>query len=64
MLIDSQVDPKKWKLVSKWNFLCFWPPENSLFELMANWKFSFSESGPGSVHIPPKPIFLFTFSNF
>ena len=31
---------------------------------MANLKFSFSESGLGSVHIPPKPIFLFKFLNF
>ena len=31
---------------------------------MTNLKFSFSESGLGSVHIPPKPIFLFKFSNF
>ena len=29
---------------------------------MANMKFSFSESGPGSVHILPKLIFLFTFT--
>ena len=31
---------------------------------MTNLKFSFSESEPGSVHIHPKPIFLFKFSNF
>ena len=31
---------------------------------MTNLKFSFSESRLGSVHIPPKPIFLFKFSNF
>ena len=31
--------------------------EKSVFELMTNLKFSFFESGPGSVHIPPKPIF-------
>ena len=31
---------------------------------MTNLKFSFSVSGPGSVHIPPKPIFLFQCSNF
>ena len=31
---------------------------------MTNLKFSFSGSGPGSVHIPQKPIFLFQFSNF
>ena len=59
-LLDSQVDPKMWHLVSKCNFLCFWSPEKSAFELMTNLKFSFSESGPGSVHILPKP----TFSNF
>ena len=58
-LLDSQVDPKMWNLVSKCNILRFWPPEKSIFELMANLKFSFSESGPGSVHIPPKPIILF-----
>ena len=62
-LLDSQVDPKMWNSVSKCNFLS-WPPEKSVFELMTNLKFSFSESGPGSVHIPPKPIFLFKFSNF
>ena len=27
-------------------------------------KFSFFKSGPGSVYIPPKPIYLFKFSNF
>ena len=53
-----------WNSVSKYNFSRFWPPEKSVFELMTNLKFSFSESGPGSVHIPPKPIFLFKFSNF
>ena len=53
-----------WSLVSKCNFLRFWPPEKSAFKLMTNLKFSFSESGPGSVHIPPKSIFLITFSNF
>ena len=63
-LSDSQVDPQMWNLVGKCNFLCIWPPEKSVFELMTNLKFSFSESGPGSVHIPPKPIFLFKFSNF
>ena len=31
---------------------------------MTNLKLSFSESGPGSVHIPTKPTFLFTFLNF
>ena len=52
-----------WNLMSRWNFSRFWPPEKSAFELMAKLKFSFSESGPGSVRIPPKPIFLFKFSN-
>ena len=28
---------------------------------MTNVKFSFSESGPGSVHIPPKPRFYLSF---
>ena len=51
-------------LVSKCNFLRFWTTEKSVFELMTNLKFSLSEGGPGSVHIPPKPIFLFEFSNF
>ena len=54
-LLDSQVDPKMWNLVSKSNFLGFWSPQKSVFELMTNLKFSFSESGPGSVHISPKP---------
>ena len=62
-LLDSQVDPEMWNLASKCNFLLSQPPEKSVFELMANVKFSFSESGPGSVHIPPKPIFLFKFSD-
>ena len=63
-LLASQVDPKMWNLVLKFNFLRFWPPEKSVFELMTNLKFSFSESGPGTVLILPKPIFLFKFSNF
>ena len=63
-LLDSEVDPKMWNLVSKCNFFRFWPPEKSVFELMTNLEFSFSESGSGSVHIVPKPIFLFKFSNF
>ena len=45
-------------------FVRFWPPEKSVFKLVTNLEFSFSESGPGSVHIFPKPIFLFKFSNF
>ena len=48
---------------SKCNFVID-PPEKSVFELLTNLKFSFSESGPGNVHIPPKPIFLLKFSNF
>ena len=31
---------------------------------MTNLIFSFSESGPGSVHIPPKPIFCLSFRTF
>ena len=62
-LLDSQVAQKMWNLVSQCNFLEFWPPEKSVFELMTNLRFSFSESGPGSVHVPPKPIFV-KFSNF
>ena len=50
-LLDSEVDPKMWKLVSKCNFLRFWHPEKFVFELMAKLKFSFSERGPESVHI-------------
>ena len=56
--------PENVKFSVKIQFFSFWPPEKSIFELMTNLKFSFSESGPGSVHIPPKPIFLFKFSNF
>ena len=63
-LLDFQIDLKMWNSVSKYNFSCFWPPEKPVFELMTNLKFSISESWPGSVHIPPKPIFLFKFSNF
>ena len=50
--------------IAKCNFLHFWTPEKSIFELMTNLKFSFSESGPGSVHIPPKPIFHLSFQTF
>ena len=32
-------------------FFGFWPPEESVFEWMTNLKFSFSQSGPGSVNI-------------
>ena len=53
-----------WNLVPKWNFLHFWPPGKSVFKLMTSLKFSFSESGPGSICISPKPIFVFKFSNF
>ena len=56
---NFQFEPKMWNLVSKCNFLRFWPPQKSVFELMTNLKFSFSVSAPGSVHNPPKPIFLF-----
>ena len=56
--------PEKVKFSVKIQFFSFWPPEKSIFELMTNLKFSFSESGPESVHIRPKPIFLFKFSNF
>ena len=61
---NSQVYPKMWNLLSKCNFLCFWPPEKFVFELMTNLKFSFSENEPGSVYIRPKPLFIFKFSNF
>ena len=50
--------------MSKRNFLRFGTTEKSVFELMTKLKFSLSEGGPGSVLIPPKPIFLFEFSNF
>ena len=63
-VLDFEVDPKMWNLVSKCNFLRFWHPEKSVCELMTNLKFGFSESGPEIVHIPQKPIFLFKFSNF
>ena len=52
------------KFSVKMQFLRFWPPEKSVFELMTNLRFSFSESGPGSVPIPPKPILLFKFQTF
>ena len=45
-------------------YISFWSPEKFIFELMTNLKFSFCESTPGSVYIPPKPIFLFKFVNF
>ena len=63
-LLDSHVDLKIQNSVSKCNFLRFWPPGKSVFEIKINLKFSFTESGPGSVLILPKPIFLFKFSNF
>ena len=31
---------------------------------MTTLKFSFSESGPGSAHIPPKPMFFLSFQTF
>ena len=55
---------KNVKFSVKMQFLHIWPPEKSDFELMTKLKFSFSETGPGSVHITPKPILLFKFSNF
>ena len=55
---------KNVKFSVKMQFLHIWPPEKSVFELMTKLKFSFSQTEPGSVHIPPKPIFLFKFSNF
>ena len=58
-LLDSQVGQKMWKLLSKCNVLRFWLTEKSIFELMANLKFSISESGPGSVHIALKPLKVF-----
>ena len=61
-VIRLQVDLKMWNLVSKCNFLRF--PEKSIFELMANLKFSFSESGPGSVHILPNQYFYWSFQTF
>ena len=45
-------------------FFMFLTPEKSVFELMANLKFSFSESGLESVYIAQKPIFLFKFQAF
>ena len=63
-VIRLPIDQKMWNLTSKFNFLHFCHPEKSVFELMTNLKFSFSESGPGSVPIPPKPIFYLTFWTF
>ena len=59
-LLDSQVDATICNLVSKCNFWCSCPPQKSAFEFMTNLKFSF----PEIVHISPKPVFLFKFSNF
>ena len=59
----SYIEQKMWNFMSKYNFFRFWPPEKSVFELTTNLKFSFSESGAGSFHIPQKPIFLFKFLN-
>ena len=56
--------PGNVKFSVKMHFLRFWTSEKSVFKWMTNLKFIFSESGLGSVHIPPKPIFLFKFSNF
>ena len=55
--------PKIVKIGVKMHFLRFWPPEKSVFELTANFKFSFFESGSRRVLILPKPVFLFKFSN-
>ena len=58
------MDPKMWNLVWKCNCLHFWPPEKSVFELMVNAQFSFSEGKSGKVYISPKPISLFKFLKF
>ena len=52
--------PENVKFSVKLQFFMFLTSWKSITYL----KFSFSECGPGSVHIPPKPIFLFKFSNF
>ena len=55
--------PEIVKLSVKMIFFTFLTPWKC-FQVMTNLKFNFSESGAGSVHILPKPIFLFKFSNF
>ena len=57
--LTSKIEKKTFNI-----FLRFRPPEKYVLELMTNVKFSFSESGRGSVHIPLKPIFLFEILNF
>ena len=52
--------PKILKFNVKTPFLRFWLPEKLV---LTNFKFNFSESGPRSVLILPKPVFLFKFSN-
>ena len=54
-----------WNLVSKCNFLHFWPPEKSVFKLILNLKFSFSKSGPGIVFtFPQNQYFYLSFRTF
>ena len=52
--------PENVKFSVKMQFFMFLTSWKSMTYL----KCSFSECGPGIVHIPPKPIFLFKFSNF
>ena len=57
--------PENAKFSVKMQLFTFLTPlQKSVVKLMTNFKFNFSESGPRSVHIPPKLIFLFDFSNF
>ena len=52
------------KFSVKMHFYAFLPPEKSIFGLMTNLKFNFSESLPGSVPILIKPMLLFSFLKF
>ena len=52
--------PENVKFSVKMQFFMFLTSWKSMTYL----KCSFSECGPGIVHIPPKPIFLFKFPNF
>ena len=56
--------PENVKFRVKMQCIHLWPPEKSVFELMRNLKFSFSESEPGSVHIFPKPNFYLSLQTF
>ena len=57
-LLGSKVCSKMGKLVSRCNFLHFWPPEKFIQIRKKNFEIKFSENIPWSIHILPTPIVL------